>query len=146
MDKRISSFRFVDYKVTRLSYIFNPNTPEPDDISFSFEIQVAPNLEEYSACVTLSTKLEKPNPNIILPFELDIAISGIFEFDVVNDSISSEDFTNLCKMNGTVTLFPFLRSAICDITKACNVRPLIIPLINVSNIVTNEEENSIQTE
>jgi preprotein translocase subunit SecB len=69
-------------------------------------------------------------------FRLEIMIRGIFSAD---DSVK-EDFTYLCEYNGLSILFPFIRSAIADITEAANVSPLILPLINVENFINKHKQ------
>lgn len=36
-------------------------------------------------------------------------------------------------------MFPFLRSAISDLTRVCNIAPVVLPLINITNFIKEEK-------
>ncbi|HLV09553.1 MAG TPA: hypothetical protein VKY40_05045 [Halanaerobiales bacterium] len=55
--------------------------------------------------------------------------------------MKKDDFDYMCKYNGAAILFPFLRSAITDITKASNVTPLVLPLVNIQKYIDGVENN-----
>ncbi|WP_416358930.1 protein-export chaperone SecB [Caldicellulosiruptor danielii] len=71
------------------------------------------------------------------PFSLEISLTGYFRG---SENIEREKFIELTKYNGTAILFPYLRSAVSDITKAANINPLILPVINVINFIKEQEK------
>ena len=70
------------------------------------------------------------------PFNLQFTIDGYFE---IEKGMTDEELAQFCKSSGVPILFPYIRSAVTDITKAANVDPLILPLINVRKIVEEPE-------
>lgn len=76
--------------------------------------------------VTLSFKMDKADN----PFYMYVAITGIFEYKSEDDTKNvGED--NLLKTNAVALLFPYLRSIITVITSQANISPLILPTMNI---------------
>lgn len=142
MDKpQKSFFIFENYKVNHVEYFFNNNFKheEPIEIDFSIGVEININQEEpYKGIVTMKTIIFEDAIENNYPFTLKLSINGYFSAEDVKVTI--EDFTKFCERSGTATLFPFLRTVISDITKAANVEPLILPLINVHQLMKEKTE------
>lgn len=140
MDKQIKSvFVFENYIVNKIDFKLNSNfSRSPVDLDFSVNINVALADSLIKGKVTLDVNIFDEASKENYPFALFVSMTG--SFSVIDDSMTREQFSTFCELNGTAALFPFLRTIIADITKAANLPPLILPLINVQNMVDNQDE------
>ncbi len=74
--------------------------------------------------VTISSENDKE-------FKLIIVISGVFKFDEKEDS-SNEI---ILKKNTLAILFPYLRSQVTLITSQPGMQPIVLPPVNINNLV-----------
>jgi preprotein translocase subunit SecB len=93
--------------------------------------------EQKTAVISLLCKVFDNAEANNYPFSLVVSLSGSFVFD---GDMDNESFLNFCKASGTSVLFPFLRSAVANITATGNVQPLMLPLINVHNFLMELEK------
>lgn len=141
MDKQLKSvFVFESYKVNNIDFSINEkfNNPEPLEIEFSVEVEVGLHESLPKGKVTLISKLFQDAEINDYPFSLTVSLSGYFAIE--DPTMSKEQLYNFCELNGTAALFPFLRSIIADITKVANTEPLILPLINIHNLIKKQKE------
>ena len=71
-------------------------------------------------------------------YTLNATIKGYFEF---KDEIDDETVKTFLKTSGISILFPFLRSAVSDITRIAGYTPVLLPIINPSQIRFESENN-----
>lgn len=132
---------FKDYIITE-AYIktnihYRRNNDEPVEIKQDFKAEIAYSMDETSF---VEIEFEIENKKNELPFELSITIVGFFELRDLN--YSEEEYVDLLKRNAIAILFPYLRSAITDLTSKTNAfNPLILPPMNF--VAMLEEENKI---
>ncbi len=135
-EHNLSKFYFDDYIINNIDYDFNEkfdNTGEALELDFDIDYNVKINDEtENKGLTQILIRIWEDANNNNFPFQLTIKMTGFFSADNEMDSIK---FSEMCESNGTAILFPFLRSAITDITKNANVTPLVMPLINVENFI-----------
>lgn len=146
MNKQLTSmFRFDNYKVDGISYNLNPKFKhqEPVDLNFSLQVCVefdtAPLKGEVGIRAVIFENAQENN----YPFSLEVVLTGFFSTE--ND-MAPEKFHDFCKVNGVTALFPFLRSIIADITRVANQEPLILPLINIRNLIEQQEKTNNKCE
>lgn len=142
MDKHlISELQFKDYKVNYIKFDLNESFSDRDEIEIEFklntEISISKEINEGKVTL-ISTVFDSAEENNF-PFFLEVSLSGFFRAE---EEISKENFIKFLEMSGTATLFPFLRSVITDITRISNVKPLVIPLINIYRLRENTDSNS----
>lgn len=136
-------FCFDGYNVDRIAYDLQSVSVlklQPDtvpDFSMQFHSNVGIDEADNKAKVDLEVVI-KPTVAGSNVSEDDLAILsvrivGFFSHD---GTLRQEQFHHMCEVNGLATLFPFLRSAVADITRITNVGvPLILPLINVAQML-----------
>lgn len=73
------------------------------------------------------------------PYKIDVSMIGYFE---LSGKATEEQITNLCKINGTAIMFPYIRSAITDLTKITNMEPLILPAINIHKLIESQSRKN----
>lgn len=119
--------KLIGYTVDKMSFILNKSFKlEPNH-----KIQVKPSFnremtkrDDNSFTMTLSLSFDDYHEEI--PFYLDIQISGVFAVD----NWEKEPALSVSKINGTVILFPYLRSLVTTLTANANVPPYILPITN----------------
>jgi len=133
MDKQVlSSFQFKDYKINEFTFRRNDDFTydEKVDVNFKFDSEAKVDSDNKTAIVSLDITVCNPDEFEKYPFTMFVSISGLFEYES-DEPIDSQTFLDKCKLYGTTALFPFVRSAVSDITRISNVPPMILPLINV---------------
>lgn len=140
MDKQIKSkLIFNKYEIDNIKFNINKdyvdNGPIDMDLKFGTEIKLGSgNSAKVKLSVLLFDKCKEQN----YPFELSLDVIGDFVYEVEGDC-GEEKMLQLCKVHGTTALFPYMRSAVTDITKIANVEPLVMPLINIYNMIKEAE-------
>jgi preprotein translocase subunit SecB len=136
-----SNLIFIGYQIDKIDYKINPNFQfkEPLQVTFSLtsQIKTQDNEQKKGAVVTLTCSVFENADQNNYPFSLMMSLSGAFAF---NGNIEEEGFLKFCKTSGTAILFPFLRSAVANITAAANIQPLMLPVINVHNFLGEYEK------
>lgn len=138
MDKLpASTFSFSGYIIDYINFSYNPEFVESKSVNISLNLQVKINVQEekQQGQVTIVAKFfEKAKSDY--PFILELSITGFFG---VSNSDKIESLHKCLKLNGTTALFPFLRSTVADITRAANVQPLVMPLINIHKLIEDHD-------
>lgn len=124
-----SKLRFKDYYVTKLNYGLNEDF---DDANVKLKIEIKPEFKlEDENIILVELKCNLFEKSKEYPFYLDVSIVGEFEFF---DSTEIE-IENYKKVNTVSILFPYVRAIISNITTLMNVNPVILPTINVINLI-----------
>jgi preprotein translocase subunit SecB len=140
MDKQIvSAFRFDNYRVDSIEFKFNDNftNQESIDIDFGVGVELALHETEQKGKVTLHARIFPDAKDKNYPFTLEVSVTGLFSAET---TFSKEELGKFIEINGTTALFPFLRSVVADITRAANTDPLILPLMNIHNLIKQQKE------
>lgn len=138
MGKSINSgLRFIDYRVNDIDYRINQHFEEKN---VSVKFNLSRNVEylddeDNTMLVSLIISVFEDAEENNYPFSLKINMTGIFELDDIHES-ERESFA---EVNAVAILFPYIRSLISTITANVNVPPLILPPINVVNLIKEEK-------
>lgn len=139
MDKEVySNFYFDSYRVNNISFYINKQFEKGEvEIDFNVESNLSVNEEQNKARIIFELILwDEPEKNN-LPFKLSLKAEGYFSAD---ESMNKEHFIKMCKYNGNAILFPFIRSAVLDITKTSNFGPPVaLPLININSLIDHKK-------
>ncbi len=142
MDKQLKSeFAFDDYNVNYVQFMANPKYKEdgPIELDFNIAVEIGINEELATGKVTLIIDIFEDAEKNNFPFSISLSITGFFS--AINKEISEKELGNFCKVNGTAILFPYLRSIVSEVTKAANVEPLTLPLINVYRLIEHKQKH-----
>ncbi|WP_162106043.1 protein-export chaperone SecB [Bacillus subtilis] len=71
-------------------------------------------------------------------FYLNCKVQGHFIFN--NDEFPEEEKVKFFKVNGVSILFPYLRSLVSDLTSKGSEQPVILPTMNVAQMIKDQEE------
>ena len=134
-----STLRFIDYYVDEIEFYNNKFFEERTvaiDFSISHEIEYKED-ENNTFFVTLTTIIFDDAIDNNYPFTMKVSLTGIFEID--NEDI--DNINKFAEVNSIAILFPYLRSIVSTYTANANVQPLILPPINVVNMLKEDNEN-----
>lgn len=138
----ISKLRFENYFVKGLKFDINSEFESTDylelDIDFNQELEL--DYEQKKAIIVLECKLFENAIEKNYPFTLNVSLVGFFEF---NSDLSEEQIINMLEVNGTAILFPYLRSIITTITSNIGIQPIILPTLNIVDMLRqkNNKDN-----
>ena len=144
----ISTFQFTKYVFEELTFKLNkkyhPNKEQnPVDLQFDIKTKIPSNCElSDKGWVILSCFIKNDQSNEP-PFELNAIMRGEFKTNV---AVSKEKMQKFLELNGVTAMFPFLRSAITDLTRIGNLKPLLLPLINVGALVRKNKKDHTKKE
>lgn len=71
------------------------------------------------------------------PFTMNVSITGVFQTNIED----TNSIKNFAEINSIAILFPYLRSIVSTYTANANIQPLILPPINVVNMLKENNEN-----
>lgn len=138
-----SEFKFLGYQVSTISLTTNFlfENADPIDIDYNFTVGTSMDVEERKVKVTLGTALFPDANKNNYPFSLEIMLTGIFQSEKI---LPIEELERFGEINGTATLFPFLRSIIAGVCVNANFPAIMLPLINVYNFIEEQKNKSIK--
>jgi preprotein translocase subunit SecB len=103
-------------------------------LDFDFDFQTDIDTENNIALINLSCKIFNLPKENNYPFSISVKITGFFNFEVdIKDNIEE-----ILSLNGISILFPYLRSYITMLTSNAGISPLILPTINVAELIKNK--------
>lgn len=132
-----SSLKFGGYEVNTISFKRNekfiPTKNTQLTLRPSIERKISKDDENhYRVCLKFEIRTL---PDQEMPFSLKIALTGFFTLEGDNYSLISE--------NSLAILFPYLRALISTITANANIPPIILPIVNISEMLKKKNENWI---
>lgn len=132
----ISKLRFENYIAKKVNFTLNESFTGNDelelDLKFNHELQI--DYESKKAVLVLDCILFENSKENNYPCELEVSLLGFFEFDT---NLEEDKIVNLLEVNGTAILFPYLRSVITTITSNLGISPIIIPTMNIVEMIRN---------
>lgn len=82
----------------------------------------------YYTTLILSVKSTKENP---FPVDINIDFRGIFQFENIE---SEENITEFLKIEAVSIMYPYLRTIVTNLTTTAMMRPIILPIVDVSTL------------
>jgi preprotein translocase subunit SecB len=130
-------FSFLGYHVDSMGFERNHQyvPQETIDIEFNISVGVEVNTQERMAIVSLEADVFDNAIDQNYPFSIRVKISGGFQTEAEH---TEQELANLGELNGTATLFPFLRSIIANLCVQANTPPVMLPLVNVYNLIQQQ--------
>lgn len=124
-----SIFQFKKYLVENIDFKIK-NISNHQRIKFDFDINK--EVEYNNNSMNLLVIVDVFKNEINAPFELSLAIRGIFEF---SENIEDKE---IFEKNAMAILFPYIRNIITNITSMSGFPPLIIPTLNINKFYQNK--------
>ena len=133
-----SKLKFLGYKIISIEFQVNPDFANKKT-SFMIEPELLIEVqkgEKFGAvnisCAVFTDKKEA------YPFNLSVKMQGAF----LMDEVPEEKADDVLNQNAVAIMYPYLRSAITSITQAANIKPLVLPIINVAKSTEPQEETN----
>jgi preprotein translocase subunit SecB len=139
-DQIISRLIFKNYSIDSLSFEKNNSfSHKKVNIDFDISSDICTHVETSSATVTLILEVFNSYLKKDYPFHLKMSVSGYFSVEpLVNENL------RLIETNAVAILFPYLRSLVSTITANANVAPLILPPINVVELLRQKQQSETE--
>ena len=123
------AMKLTKYNVEKIMFSLNKDfdfkSPKRVNVKPIFDREVT-KLDDDNYNVYLSVTFKELDQQAILPFYIDLAISGNFFLSKWED----QDKIVFARNSATAILFPYLRSLLTTITINANVPPYILPIMN----------------
>lgn len=134
-DEIKSPLKFLGYSIASLLFKRNENfTPHPVEIKFDVNSSVK-LVDANTANVTINLLLFPNAEESNYPFTMELSFVGEFRIE----NFDHQKDNNLFEINAVTIMFPYLRALVTTITANANVPPLILPPINVINLLRNKK-------
>lgn len=122
-----------NYKVETLEYKLNPSFNQTDNqvqMPFAYSSQII-DVNDDNFTVQLAAKISKED----FPFEVNVIVSGDFFCERWKELNTKKDV----ELTVNQILFPYVRALISNITSAAGVNPIILPIINVAELLKDNK-------
>ena len=128
-----SSFTFNEYVIRKSVFEINEDFQAVDQIELDFKLNTDIKLSESkdAALVILICEVFKDPVSNNYPFYIQVEIMGNFSLNGEVDA----NLVDLCKVNGTAILFPYLRAYVSYLTSMAGFPNLLLPTVNVSKML-----------
>ena len=135
-EKIKSVLNFINYKVNEVRFKENKGFNEKEeDIEINFDVNADyEKIDNNSLLVTLILEVFKDSEENNYPFSMYVELTGFFK---ICEDIDPEIKDFIEKKNTVAILFPYARAIVSTYTASANIPPLILPPINVNNMIDN---------
>ena len=137
-EQKYLALKFKRYLVNSIDFKYNPEYTGGKakmDVDFGHAVAVKNNEARVSLRCMLFRKAKKEEK----PFHLEVHMTGIFEFQT---ELEGEELNSILRQQAINILFPYLRALISNITGNTGLPPIILPLINVNQLIQNQVERA----
>ena len=137
--KQNLQIRLVGYTVDKISFLANKSfdfkTNKKVNITPRFDREVT-KIDDQTFVLSLSISFD--HPDNMIPFYLDLQISGTFIFT----NWQTAQMVMISKNHATSVLYPYLRALVTTVTANANVPPYVLPIMNSSTLFKDKERKS----
>lgn len=124
-----ASFKFKDYKI--IEFGFNSSNIIGDEIALKIDPEGVFNKSDRTFRLTFNfyafNKADSPGQNFV-----NCKMSANFQFS--EDVIELENIPTYFYANSIAIVFPYLRAFISSLTIQANLKPMILPTMNLSSL------------
>jgi preprotein translocase subunit SecB len=135
-EKQNILIRLVGYTVDKVSFILNKDF----DFKANPKVKVIPKFDREFTKIdantfSLSLSVSFDHPDNIIPFFMDVQVSGKFIFTNWEDPKINQIAIN----NSTSVLYPYIRALVTTVTANANVPPYILPVMNSNSLFRDKK-------
>lgn len=138
MSKVGGKIKFIDYKVMKVEYEYNPDFEWGDDaIDVKFDTEATKIISDDGTQMIASLEIRifddiKAN----YPFRMTVRLEGFFQLDGKQVSENIEKYY----ANALAILYPYARAIVSNYTANANIEPLILPTVNIWEMINSKKE------
>lgn len=128
----LAEIQLKKYYISDMDFKYTPHSESEIEKNVSFKHQVA-YPSDNTVEVSIYCKVSDESG-----LEIKVTMKGIFA--ITSNNADLDDVRVLCERNTLAILFPYLRSAISDISLKANVEPIILPTVNIVALIDQVNE------
>ncbi|WP_165786781.1 protein-export chaperone SecB [Heyndrickxia camelliae] len=138
---------FEGFQIDNMSYEKSSGNMNHDytKLSPEFFIKLAEKENDSSKFnIIMGVRIIDEDGDNSLPFNAEVVVRGFYTLKVEDaEQHEIDDISTFKLVNGCAILFPYVRSALTDITSKSRHNPLILPTINFTRFIENRELDSM---
>ena len=135
----LASIQFERYYFSRIDFKYTPDSESVENkgLEFGHEVRYLDS-DEIEVIVNCTMTDESG-------LLLQVTMHGFFKLEKDEES-DPEEVALLCEKNTVAIMFPYLRSAVSDISLKANTSPIILPTVNIVSLLENSKKIIAETE
>ena len=128
MSDKQGAIKFLDYRVSKVEFYLNKTEKQSNELNVEVSSDKEVDKELKNMLVELNVEIGDKDES---PFFMSICLEGLFEL--------SQDYLdydiNLFYSNALSILYPYVRAIVSTYTAGANIKPVILPTINIKKMI-----------
>ena len=128
MSDKQGAIKFLDYRVSKVEFYLNKTEKQSNELNVEVSSDKEVDKELKNMLVELNVEIGDKDES---PFFMSICLEGLFEL--------SQDYLdydiNLFYSNALSILYPYVRAIVSTYTAGTNIKPVILPTINIKKML-----------
>ena len=128
MPDKQGAIKFLDYRVSKVEFYLNKTEKQSNELNVEVSSDKEVDKELKNMLVELNVEIGDKDES---PFFMSICLEGLFEL--------SQDYLdydiNLFYSNALSILYPYVRAIVSTYTAGANIKPVILPTINIKKML-----------
>ena len=128
MSDKQGAIKFLDYRVSKVEFYLNKTEKQSNELNVEGSSDKEVDKELKNMLVELNVEIGDKDES---PFFMSICLEGLFEL--------SQDYLdydiNLFYSNALSILYPYVRAIVSTYTAGANIKPVILPTINIKKML-----------
>ena len=128
MSDKQGAIKFLDYRVSKVEFYLNKTEKQSNELNVEVSSDKEVDKELKNMLVELNVEIGDKDES---PFFMSICLEGLFEL--------SQDYLdydiNLFYSNALSILYPYVRAIVSTYTAGANIKPVILPTINIKKML-----------
>ena len=128
MSDKQGAIKFLDYRVSKVEYYLNKTEKQSNELNVEVSSDKEVDKELKNMLVELNVEIGDKDES---PFFMSICLEGLFEL--------SQDYLdydiNLFYSNALSIMYPYVRAIVSTYTAGANIKPVILPTINIKKML-----------
>ncbi len=128
MSDKQGAIKFLDYRVSKVEFYLNKTEKQSNELNVEVSSDKKVDKELKNMLVELNVEIGDKDES---PFFMSICLEGLFEL--------SQDYLdydiNLFYSNALSILYPYVRAIVSTYTAGANIKPVILPTINIKKML-----------
>lgn len=128
MSDKQGAIKFLDYRVSKVEFYLNKTEKQSNELNVEVSSDKEVDKELKNMLVELNVEIGDKDESL---FFMSICLEGLFEL--------SQDYLdydiNLFYSNALSILYPYVRAIVSTYTAGANIKPVILPTINIKKML-----------
>lgn len=128
MSDKQGAIKFLDYRVSKVEFYLNKTEKQSNELNVEVSSDKEVDKELKNMLVELNVEIGDKDES---PFFMSICLEGLFELS--HDYLDYD--INLFYSNALSILYPYVRAIVSTYTAGANIKPVILPTINIKKML-----------